>query len=88
MFTAKLGPMRKKATIYVDPDLLRATKIQAAREQKADYQVIEEALRAHLGLDILDEIWSANAENGLDDESATALAKKELRAVRRERSVK
>lgn len=80
--------MRKKATIYVDADLLRATKIQAAREAKADYQVIEEALRAHLGLDVLDEIWSANVDSGLDDEAALALAKRELRAVRRERAKK
>lgn len=42
--------MRRKTTIYVEDELLRATKIAAARTGKRDYQVIEEALRAYLGL--------------------------------------
>jgi len=37
--------VRRKTTIYVEDDLLRATKIAAARAGKRDYQVVEEALR-------------------------------------------
>ncbi len=76
--------MRKKATIYVDPDLLRAAKIRAAREDKADYQVIEEALRTYLGIDVLDEIWGQNAK-GIDEKASLGLAYKELRSARRAR---
>src|SRR5713226_3509680 len=48
--------MRRKTTIYVEDDLLRATKIAAARAGKRDYQVVEEALRAYLGLELLERV--------------------------------
>lgn len=83
---ATLQFMRKKATIYIDAELWRATKVRAAREDKADYQVIEESLRAHLGYDIIDELWERNRENGLNDDSALQFAYSELSAVRRARS--
>lgn len=76
---------KKKATIYADADLLRAVKIQAAREDKADYQVIEDALRAYLGFDVLDEIWSRSRGSELDEQASLDLAYKELRAVRKAR---
>jgi len=38
--------MRRKMTIYVEDELLRAAKIAAG---KRDYQVVEDALRAYLG---------------------------------------
>jgi hypothetical protein len=48
--------VRRKTTIYVEDDLLRATKIAAARAGKRDYQVVEEALRAYLGLELLERV--------------------------------
>ena len=48
--------MRRKTTIHVEDDLLRATKIAAARAGKRDYQVVEEALRAYLGFELLERV--------------------------------
>jgi hypothetical protein len=55
----------------VDADVLRAIKIRAARSGKGDSEVIEEALRRDLGLDLLDRLWAAN---DLPEEDALALA--------------
>jgi hypothetical protein len=48
--------MRRKTTVYLEDDLLRATKVAAARAGKRDYQVVEEALRAYLGLELLERV--------------------------------
>ena len=40
--------IRAKATVYLDPDLLRAAKVYAARTGKKDYEVLEDALRGQL----------------------------------------
>jgi hypothetical protein len=37
--------------------LLRATRVHAARRDKRESQVVEEALRAHLGFDSGAELW-------------------------------
>jgi predicted transcriptional regulator len=47
-----------RTTLTVDDDVLRAVKIAAARTGKGDSQVIEEALRRDLGLDLLERAWS------------------------------
>ena len=49
-----------RTTLTIDPDVLRAVKIRAARLGKGDSDVIEEALRRDLGLDLLDRLWAAN----------------------------
>ena len=49
-----------RTTLTVDADLLRAVKVRAARTGKGDSEVIEEALRRDLGLELLDRIWAAN----------------------------
>ena len=56
-FCYTIKAMKRKTTVYLEDDLLRATKIAAARTGKRDYQVVEEALRAYLGL----RCWSASA---------------------------
>ena len=76
---------RKKTTLYLDADLVRATKVAAAREERPEYQIVEDALRKHLGMDILERVW---ARSRLDEEEATRLAVAEVRAQRRERSRK
>jgi hypothetical protein len=73
---------RAKATIYLDPDVLRATRVRAARTGKRDSDVVEEALREYLGLAVIDEI---RAKADLDKEEAMKLAYDELHAMRRER---
>jgi hypothetical protein len=77
--------MKKKTTVYLYEDLLRAAKVAAAREDKKDYEVIEEALRRHLGFDLLERV---RARAGLDEEQAMALALEETRTVRRKRAKK
>jgi hypothetical protein len=39
---------RKKMTTYMDEDLLRSTKVLAARNDSKMYEIIEEALRRYL----------------------------------------
>ena len=47
-----------RTTLTVDPDVLRAVKLVAARTGKGESEVIEEALRRDLGLDVLDGLWA------------------------------
>lgn len=60
-----------RTTLTIDPDVLRAVKVRAARLGKGDSDVIEEALRRDLGLDLLDRLW---ATNDLDEADAMKLA--------------
>jgi hypothetical protein len=60
-----------RTTLTIDPDVLRAVKVRAARLGKGDSDVIEEALRRDLGLDLLDRLW---ATNDLDEDEALVLA--------------
>ncbi len=74
---------RSKATIYLDPEVLRATRIRAARTGKRDSDVVEEALREHLGLAVVDRLRS---RFDLDEEHAMRLANEEVHAMRRDRA--
>ena len=60
-----------RTTLTIDPEVLRAVKVRAARLGKGESDVIEEALRRDLGLDLLDRLW---ATNDLDEDQALALA--------------
>ena len=60
-----------RTTLTVDEDVLRAVKIAGARTGRGDSQVIEEALRRDLGLDLLERMWSRNR---LSEADAMALA--------------
>ena len=60
-----------RTTLTIDPEVLRAVKVRAARLGKGDSDVIEEALRRDLGLDLLDRLWAAS---DLDEDEALALA--------------
>ena len=60
-----------RTTLTIDPEVLRAIKVRAARLGKGDSDVIEEALRRDLGLDLLDRLW---VTNDLDEDEALALA--------------
>jgi hypothetical protein len=71
-----------RTTLTVDANVLRAVKVRAARSGKGDSEVIEEALRRDLGLDLLDRLW---ATNDLTEEEALALsveAQHETRTLR------
>jgi hypothetical protein len=73
---------RSKATIYLDPEVLRATRVQAARAGKRDSDVVEDALREYLGLALLNRIWS---KADLSEDEALEVAYDELHASRAER---
>lgn len=73
---------KRKVTVYLDPDVVRATKVRAARTDKRDSEVVEEALRVHLGMKALGE---AQAMSTLGWEEALELANAELHAARRQR---
>ncbi len=73
---------RSKATVYLDPDVLRAARVHAARTGTRDSDVVEEALREYLGLAVIDRM---RAKSELDEDAAMRLAYEELHAMRRER---
>jgi ribbon-helix-helix CopG family protein len=73
---------KTRTTLTIDEEVLRAVKIRAARTGKGDSEVIEEALRRELGLDLLDRLW---AKSELDDQQAMALAVEAQHSTRRTR---
>jgi len=72
--------MKRKTTVYLEDGLLRAVKVAAARSGQREYQVVEQALRAFLGMGLLDKVGSRSS---LSEEDAMALAYSELRRSRR-----
>jgi hypothetical protein len=77
---------KQKVTLYIDGEVLRATRVRAARTDKRDSDVVEAALRAYLGFDLLERIWARGGD--LSEEEAMQLAVEETRAVRRERAAR
>jgi hypothetical protein len=73
---------KTRTTLTIDEEVLRAVKIRAARAGKGDSEVIEEALRRELGLDLLDRLW---AKSEFDDEQAMAVAVEAQHSTRRTR---
>lgn len=75
--------MRKaRTTLTIDEDILRAVKIRAARTGKGDSEVIEDALRRDLGLDVVEALWERNR---LPEERARRLAIEAQHATRKSR---
>ncbi len=73
---------KTRTTLTIDEDVLRAVKVRAARSGKGDSEVIEEALRRDLGLELLDRLW---ARNDLPEAEAVELALEAQHASRRKR---
>jgi len=84
---------RKKTTIYLEPELLMAAKTLAASSGRREYEITEDALRVYVRSEeaaqgrrelraMLDR-W-AQADDGLDEDEALALADHEVHAHRRE----
>jgi len=70
---------KARTTLTIDDDVLRAVRIRAARTGKRDSEVIEEAVRAQLGLDVLTRLWE---RADLADDDATTLATEAQHATR------
>jgi hypothetical protein len=75
---------KEKTTLYLDEEVLRQTEAAAAGSGRDESEVVEEALRRYLGLEVVDQVWARNANNALDPDKALALAYAELRAARAE----
>jgi predicted transcriptional regulator len=81
---------RRKTTVYLDPDVLAATKVLAATRRQSASQVVENAMRAYLGQrawetardDLRALMDRVAGRSGLDDDAAMELAVEEVRAVR------
>ena len=69
-----------RTTLTIDGEVLRAVRVRAARTGRRDSEVIEDAVRRDLGLDLLERLWS---HGDLDEEAATALALESQQAARR-----
>ncbi len=60
-----------RTTLTIDDEVLRAVKHRAARGGMRESEVIEDALRRDLGVDLLDHLWS---RADLSEKAATKLA--------------
>jgi hypothetical protein len=60
-----------RTTLTIDEDVLRAVKVRGARTGKGDSEVIEDALRRELGLDLLERLWQ---RNDIGEDEALTLA--------------
>jgi hypothetical protein len=72
--------MKRKTTIYIDDSVLRAVKIAAARAGQHDYELVEQALRSHLGMELLQRTGNDPA---LSEKKAMKLAYDELHRSRK-----
>jgi hypothetical protein len=62
---------KTRTTVTLDERTLRAVRVKAARTGRRDSDVIEEALRRDLGLDLLERTWESA---DLDEDEALELA--------------
>lgn len=63
---------KQRTTISLTADTLRAVRLAAARTGRHDSEVIEDAVRAHLGLDVFEQLWE-RADLSADEAMALAL---------------
>ncbi len=70
---------KARTTVTLDERVLTAVRVRAARTGKGDSEVIEEALRRALGLDLLERLW---AKNDLEENEAMAMAIEAQHATR------
>jgi hypothetical protein len=71
---------KTRTTLTIDEEVLRAVKVRAARTGRGESEVIEDAVRKELGLDLLDRLWERNE---LSDDEAIHLAIEAQEAARR-----
>jgi predicted transcriptional regulator len=75
---------RRKTTLYLDDELLRAAAERAARSGRQESDVIEEALRRYLGLESI--VRQIQARGDLDEDESLTVADDQLDALRAKRS--
>lgn len=62
---------KTRTTLTIDEEVLKAVKVRAARTGKGESEVIEEAVRRDLGLDLMERLWS---RNDMSEDEAMKLA--------------
>lgn len=72
---------KTRTTLTIDVEVLKAVKVHAARIGKGESEVIEQAVRRDLGLDLMERLW---AKNQMSEEEAMDLALEAQQAARRE----
>lgn len=72
---------KTRTTLTIDEDVLKAVKVRAARTGKGESEVIEDALRRELGLDLMERLW---ARNDMPEDEAMELALEAQQAARRD----
>ncbi len=73
---------KKKVTFYVDEDVLRAARVRAARSDRRDSEIVEDALRTYLGFDVVERVWG---RSDLGEDEAMKLAVSEVHKMRGEK---
>lgn len=73
---------KARTTLSIDEDVLRSTRVAAARRGLRDSDVVEAALRAYLGFAVIDEV---RARVAMTEEQAEAFVEAEVYAPRAER---
>jgi len=68
-----------RTTLTIDEDVLRSVRVRAARSGRGDSEVIEEAVRRGLGLDVFERLWE---KNDLAEDEAMELALEAQAAAR------
>jgi hypothetical protein len=71
---------KTRTTVTLDERTLRAVRVKAARSGRRDSDVIEEALRRDLGLDLLERVWESS---DLEEDEALDLAVEAQHKTRR-----
>jgi plasmid stability protein len=75
---------KTRTTVTIDEGVMRALRVRAARTGRRDSEVIEDALRKELGLDLFRRLRERD-EHDLTEEEATALAVEAQHATRPKR---
>jgi hypothetical protein len=70
---------RRPTTLDLDDELMEAARSVAARGDRGESDVVEDALRSYLGLDVVDAVWR---RSDLGEDEALALADEEKHAAR------
>jgi len=68
-----------RTTLTIDESVMRAVRVRAARSGKGDSEVIEDAVRRSLGLDLFERMWQ---ESDLSADEAMELALEAQRETR------
>jgi hypothetical protein len=71
---------KTRTTLTIDESVLRAARVRAARIGKGDSELIEDAVRHSLGLDLFERLWDRSKVDGDDAMKLAVEAQHETRS--------